>query len=192
MKLLWTCSQKGNDKFIILYLLATLIWSLLNVCGNQNIMLNFINMYKYVSVNWNKIINSKEALEKKKDQCRVVDPSNNEITPSPKAQETLRGDKQNSCKGQGIRELAMRLYPKNVGSYRHKFAPTRLPKGEWAKDKSRLAKVDWGLPSSPNPPQRTTGKHGKVRVGETVFHRGKHTNSLSSTKWSCLKIYIHK
>lgn len=52
-----------------------------------------------MSVNRNKIIKKKEALKKKKDQYRVVEPSTNghvyKITPSPKVQETLSKRGQN-------------------------------------------------------------------------------------------------
>lgn len=158
MQLLRLCSQKGNDKFKIICLLIILTLPLFNVCGNQNITSNFINMRKYyVSVSQNKIIKNKEAQEKKinAESWNPV-PADTSIKQLPhQSYWSLSKKRQKDCKSQRISEFAVTLSHRNVRSCTHKFSPICLPKCAVHKNNNRFAAVDWGTPSRPNFTQRT-------------------------------------
>lgn len=90
------------------------------------------------------------------------------------------------CEPQNVRELAVRLSPRNVSSDTHKVPPASPPKHEQTTtvDTPRwMGKKPQGL----SPTQKTIDNQGMLRVGETVFPEGRANNWLSKTKWSAPK-----
>lgn len=81
--------------------------------------------------------------------------------------------------------------PRNVESYTHKVSKNWLPKQELNRDKNnRHAKVEIGKLIRPHIYTNTYRQQRKVKAGPIVFSNKEHTNWLSKTRWSALKICI--
>lgn len=124
---------------------------------------------------------------------RLVEPSSNRQsykTLAPKAQETLQKKGWRYCKSQRTRKFAVSLCHLVMEEFilRNSHQPDWLNMN-WT-SQQKTSPSGWEKATGLNPTQRATGYWGKLRGRQTVFHREEHTNYLSSSKWSSLKMDI--
>lgn len=111
-------------------------------------------------------------------------------TLAPKAQETLQKKGWRYCKSQRSRKFAVSLCHLVMEEciLMNSHQPDWLNMN-WT-GQQKTSPSGWEKVTGLNPTQRTTGYWGKLRGRQTIFHREEHTNYLSSSKWSALKMDI--